>query len=287
MQEVAFILDTGSYFQTKTLKNVFVVPISIIVDSDNNTKYYEDSIDITRKELEEFLDGSEHVSTSQPNIFKVEEKIKEILKSYKKIIFIPLSKHLSGFYNTLKNLKETKFQDSMILVDSESVGIDGTWIVEELSTLISENKIELTQESIDKCITERKKKVCGAVILADLNQLIKGGRLKGFKAIIAKTLKMKITIKFQGDLQFNSKDLNLEVAISKALKMIDAQNNYSKVGIKNITIMNDLKNKEYGEEIIKKILKILKINSYTPSLLPGCIISHVGTDTFSILIEAN
>lgn len=287
MQKVAFILDTGSYFKTKELDNVFVVPISIIINSKNEISYYDDSIDISRTQLENFLDGDEQVSTAQPNIFKVEEKINEILKTYEKAIFIPLSKHLSGFYNSLKNLQETKFKDNLILLDSESVGVDGEWIVEELMQLIDENKIELSQEAISEYISNRKKRICGAVIIANINQLVKGGRLKGLKATIAKTLKMKLTIKFQGDLEFNSKDLNLEVAVSKALKMINSQNNFSKNGIKNISIMNDLKNKEYGEEIVQKILRILKIDSYTKSLLPGCIISHVGTDTFSILIESN
>lgn len=288
MEKVAFVLDTGSYFQTKTLKNIFVLPISIIITSKEGViKDYDDSINISRKELEVFLDGDEQVSTAQPNIYKVQEKLEEIFKSFEKIIFIPLSKHLSGFYNTLKNLKQTKFNDNLILLDSESVGIDGEWIVDELSQLIQENKIELTQEAIDKYIDDRKKNICGSVIVASINQLIKGGRLRGLKATIAKTFKMKLTIKYQGDLQFHSKDLNLEAAISKAIKLIDSQNHFLTKGIKNISIMNDLKNKAYGEELVQKILKLLKIEKYTPSLLPGCIISHVGTDTFSILIESN
>lgn len=287
MEKIAFFVDTGSYYSNKKLDNVFVIPISIIVSDNNEVKYYNDSLDIDRNELEKFLESSKQVSTSQPNIIQVEEKIKESLLGYDKVIFIPLSRHLSGFYNTLLNLKKNNFKDKLILLDSESVGIDGYWIIEELLVLIKEQKIEITQESLNNYVNKRKAKICGSVIVANINQLIKGGRLKGWKATVAKTLKMKLTIKFQGDLQFYSKDLNLDIAISKTLKMIDSENHFMTRGIKNISIMNDLKNKEFGNELISKILKLLKLDSYTPSLLPGCIISHVGTDTFSILIEAN
>ncbi len=287
-KQYAFIFDTASSWEllNKEHDDIYITPILINEEKDGEFITYSDSVDITRDELNNKLDTGCNLSTAQPNKLLLQDKINSLLEQYEKILILPISIDLSGFWTTLKTMQK-EYEDKLIVLNSRSIGIDGNWIIQELREKLADGSLTLDEAKINEWLENRYKRVCGTLTVNSLDQLIKGGRIKGAKAFFAKAFKIKVSIRFHGDLNCVSKDLSIQGAIAKSLKEIDDNNHFMTKGIKHISIMNDLKNQEVGQKLTEMILTKLKLSGHEPSLLPDSILMHVGTDTFSILIEAN
>lgn len=282
MKKIAVILDSGSNYQNKH-DDVYVLPMQVFIkDKDGVEKSFLDDEKFERKELIEALNNKQDISTSMASpglLLNLLEKIKD---EYEHIVILPLSKYLSGFYENCKSL--TKEYDNVIVIDGKCVGISGNWLAHMIIDYVNKkNTIVGLQEYVDK-ITE---KTCGVVIVGDLTQLKKGGRISSFKSLIASAIKLKLIVKFDGQLSYVAKDLTWTGAINKSLELIDKQIKYSTRGIAHISIFNELNNESEGVKLVeytKEALK-LKVND-EPSLLPKCVIAHTGANSFSILIQA-
>lgn len=145
----------------------------------------------------------------------------------------------------------------------------------------------IDQTTLNKITENIKNNQCGGVIISDTKRLLIGGRLKSFKNLVIKTLKLKLIIKFKGDLEFSDKSISLKDSVDKLLKIINDNCEFKKYGIKNCSIMADLNNHKINNELLEYTINKLSDNKIENSLLPGCVICHTGTDTFSILIESN
>ena len=286
MRKYCFILDTGSsYGLVNGQDDTFIVPVQIVeTNKKGETTTFEDGINFTTESLEEGFSNGSDLSTAQPNVAKAEELVNECLKSYEKVIFIPLSKEISGFYNSMKNIERKN--SNLIVVDSQTMGIGGNWIRDSIDNALKNNEIELTAKSINDFVNDKNKKWCGSLVVADLSCLYKSGRISKFKAMLGNLLRLKILIKFDGSLTFESKDMNIEVSVSKALKMIDNKINYSKNGISRVTIMGELADEKMNKKLIDFITKKLNIEEYEISKLPVPIKVCTGLNTFSIIIES-
>ncbi|MDE5599977.1 MAG: DegV family EDD domain-containing protein [Ureaplasma sp.] len=285
MRKYCFILDTGSsYGLVNGQDDTFIVPIQIIqANKKGLVNTYSDGIDFFRPMILESYENGSDLSTAQPNMELVKELIKDCLKSYEKVIFIPLSKEISGFYNTLKNIE--KSEPNLIVVDSGIMGIGGNWIRDDIENEISNNNLELNSESINNFVALKRNKWCGALIVSDLSKLAKSGRISKFKALISNFLRLKILMQFDGKLSFQSKDMNIEVSVSKALKMLDEKIKYSENGISRITIMAEMLDEKINDKLVNYITKKLNIESFQVSLLPIPVKIFTGLNTFSILME--
>lgn len=285
--KVAFLLDTGSSYKINEA-DCFVVPMVINVDNKKGEENsYFDEQNLSRSELNAFLDNNYKISTSQPIIGMWIEKIEALLKDYDYVVAVPFSKELSSTYNTVLSLKQEFGDDKLLVADVNAMSISGNWLVKELKKYLDEHNT-LTQKKLDAITETIKHNLCGAVIVTDTQQLINGGRLKGIKGLIAKTLKLKLIIKYEGKLDFYGKDKTLEGAIDKTLDLINESNNFRSKGIKNIAIFADLRDDKENERYIHHVKKELaNVPNFDLALLPGCVICHTGRDTFSILIESN
>ena len=286
-KKIAFLLDTGSSYQPYP-SDCYVLPMIInVIDKQKNDKTYLDNETLKREELNCFLDENLKISTSQPIIGMIIEKLEELYKEYDLVIAVPFSKYLSSAFNTVLSLKQEFGEDKLLVANINAMSISGNWFVEYVKEYLKNHNDEITQEQLDKLAEEVRQKTCGAVIVTDTQQLINGGRLKGVKGIIAKTLKLKLVIKYQGNLEFAAKDKSLEGAIDKTLDLIDKEINFRKNGIKHVSIFADLRDEKSNQKFYDYAKKQIGENlEYSTALLPGCVIAHTGRDTFSILIEA-
>lgn len=284
--KIAYLLDTGSSYNIGQDQDCFFVPMIIdIIDNDLSTSY-RDQIDITNLELHKILLDKKSVRTSQPTIGSIMEKAIEIFTKYDKIIAIPFSSALSSTYSTFLSLKKEYGNDKFLVANANTMSITGNWLVSDLKKYI-ESKGDINQEELDNITKKICESQCGALIVSDSSYLISGGRISGFKGLIIKTLKLKLIIKFQGDLQFANKSNNFLNAIDKSLEIIDQQIEFKKYGIKRYTIMSSLENKDDNEKNISYIKSLLgNEDKYYFSELPGCVQCHSGPNNFSILIES-
>lgn len=289
MEKVKFYLDDGSNFEPYRTKETGLFKIGLNVeDEEENINHYFSNINIDRKKIFDILERGLSIKTEQPIYGVVLEELREALENNDKVIVISLSKKLTGFYDSLISIKKELNNKNLIIVDSLSVGISGNWTLEELKKSIENDEIEVSQKTINNFVNSRQKKICGAVIISNPKHLINGGRIKGFKGLIAKTLKLKFVVKFDGGLNLADKDVKLDNAIEKAIIAIDKEINFKKHGIKRISFMNDINEEGLNDLVYNAVKSYLGTDfEYTNSLLPECVVSHVGLDTFSILIESN
>lgn len=284
--KVAFLFDSGSSFNIDNKPNCFVIPMSIIVKNNANEKIYLDNVDINRKQLCEIIDSNSTILTSQPNIGQIITTIEKLLSEYELIIAIPFSKYLSSTYNTILNLQSEYGANKFLVADINAMGITGNWFMNYIDDYLKSHKT-IDQTTLNKITENIKNNQCGGVIISDTKRLLIGGRIKSFKNLVIKTLKLKLIIKFKGDLEFSDKSISLKDSVDKLLKIINDNCEFKKYGIKNCSIMADLNNHKVNNELLEYTINKLSPNKIENSLLPGCVICHTGTDTFSILIESN
>lgn len=282
----AILIDTGANVLDIKDENVFFIPISIIASYPNKQeKEHKDVIEISQDQLNQLMVDKIGLKTSLPPPGLVIAKLDELFKEYDRVIVLTLSSGISGYFNSLDTIKEQYQDKQLVCIDSRSVSTGILWIVDAINELLKSNPSN--QEIID-LVANKSKKIVGGVIVNDLNQLIRGGRVSKLKGFIAKALKLKIIIKWDGKLEFFDKTPSLDSAINKLLDTIDHSNQWRVKGIKKIDILTDFSNEAQLNSLKQSIKQ--KINQDVEiglSYLPGCIYAHVGVNNFAILIEAN
>ncbi len=285
-KKIAFILDTGSSYKliNNNYSDCYLIPINICINQNNKDTTYKEDVDISREEIYKLIDNGANIKTSQPSIGSIITLMKNISSKYDLIICIPFSKQLSNTYNTFLSCAKQVDKNKFIVLDSHPMSITGNWLVDEIINL-NKSGVDINQKMLDKLAKIYRENQCGTVIVNDLRQLIAGGRLTGIKGLLAKALKLKLSIMYRGDLNLCAKDLTIEGAICKSLDEINKKIKYTKNGIKKLVVFPDLKSKDENEKCIKLLKNKLKIDSVEFALLPTSVVVHTGTNTFSYIIE--
>ncbi len=281
MRKIAIILDSGSNYAT-TNPDIYVLPMQVFIkDNNGQEQRYWDDKNFQRSVLIEAFNNKMDVATSMTSPGLLLNMVEELKDQYEHIVIVPLSKYLTSFYNNCISL--TKEYPNVTVIDGSCVGIGGNWLADQIIAYVNADKdIHKLQAYIDSLIT----KTCGVVIVGDLNQLKKGGRISAFKCMMASAFKIKLIVKFDGKLTYVAKDLSWTGAIDKSLALIDNQIKYSSQHIAHISVMNELNNQDEGDKLVAYTMsKIKDPVTNEPSLLPKCVIAHTGINSFSILIQ--
>lgn len=282
--KTAILIDTGANVLENKHENVYWIPISLLITKDNKEIDCEDVKDVSQQQLHDLMINKTPIKTSLPPPGKVISYIENLFESYDRVIVLTLSSGISSYFKSLDLIKNEFKDKNLVCIDSRSVSMGILWIVDRLNELLKANPM-ISDSELESFVAELTKRIVGGVIVSDLNQLIAGGRIKRFKAAIAKMLKLKLIIRWNGELEFMDKTSSLNTAIDKLLDIINDANQYKTKGIERITILTDFTEETQINELISTIEQ--KTNSKVAiSYLPGCIYAHVGPKNFAILIEA-
>ena len=290
MKKIAFLIDTSAAIEFIKQENVEVLPVKIIVNDGKNEIEYNDYTEFSRKDVVENIKKGYDIKTSQTPYGLIEKNIVELLKKYDRVYCLQISKTLSGQYNSYcqikKELDKTIEKDRVIVVDTNALGMDQNFLIEEIT------KWEEEQIPIDKIINNIKnftKKRCGGVIIRNLERLIKGGRLTGVKAIIAKALNLNLIIEwYLGSLTYFDKSLRMNDAITKLANNIQQKINYKENGIKKIVFYTDLPDNEERKQLVAETLEKLNLPkdfNYILCEIPGVVVIYLGNNYFGFYVE--
>ncbi|MEJ3572018.1 DegV family protein [Ureaplasma urealyticum] len=283
--KTAILIDTGANVLDIKDDNVYFVPIQLIVKEHQVEQQLKDVIDVSQEQLKQILINKTSIHTSLPSPGFVMNKLDELFTKYDRVVILTLSSGLSSYFESLSIIKEDYKDKHLVCIDSRSVSIGILWLVDEINSLLKNNP---SDEELIALVKERSQKIIGGVIVNNLDQLIAGGRVKKTKGIIAKALRLKLIVRWNGQLDFMDKTPNLSIAIDKLLDIINDQNQWCTNGIKNIVILTDLENESQINSLKTSLQeKIQQDVEIKVSYLPGCIYAHVGLNNFAILIEAN
>lgn len=169
---------------------VMVLPMPFYFDEEC---YYE-QVSITREEFFEQLNSGKKVSTSQPSPESVMDLWREGLKSFEKILYIPMSSGLSGSCDTAKMLaQQSEFAGKVLVVDNGRVATPLHRSVLDALELVEEGH---SAEEIKAILETAKDKMAIYVAVETLEFLKKGGRVTPATAALGTLLNIKPILKF-------------------------------------------------------------------------------------------
>ncbi len=183
-------MTDSSVHQEKPIEDVFVVPLSLYVKE----KLYLDGINISHEEIYHFLkDETEDLKTSQPSIGAFVDVYRDCEKHYDHIISIHLSGKLSG---TLSSARQAE-----AFVNIPITFIDSQILSYPLLDLILYGKyLHLNGATVQEIEEELEKRIPlnqTYVMVGNLNQLNKSGRIKGVSYLLGSVLKIKPVFSIQ------------------------------------------------------------------------------------------
>ncbi|MCB5950637.1 DegV family protein [Enterococcus sp. BWT-B8] len=216
--KLAVVTDSTAYLpdRIKEHDDLFVIPIPVILDG----KIYNEGIDIEADEYYDLLNSSsEFPTTSQPALGEVIELYESLAaKGYDTILSIHLSAGISGFVTNLSSVKDSVKGIDIYPYDSKITSMPMGNMVETALNL-SENG-ESIQNIINKLDIMRDNTYVYLVV-DDLNNLVRGGRLTNGVALIGGLLKIKPILTFEdGKIVLFEKIRSIKKAFTRAEKII-------------------------------------------------------------------
>jgi len=196
-KKIGFIIDSSSNIKDGQYDDVKVIPLGVSVQSGNSVSTYKDGIDFSNDDLKLNLSlDNVNVKTSQaamPDMFAAAEAM---CSKYDQVFVFPIHKNLSGNYNSWNMVKDD--YPNLNVVMTCDIGQSFAWTIDEVKEFLKNN--EATEQNVQKFVDEQIiPNRIGFLMVEDLTQLVKGGRVSGFKAALAKVFKVKPIILFSKD----------------------------------------------------------------------------------------
>lgn len=279
MSKFKIMTDSSVQLTQEEIKkyNITVVPLTITIDGKN----YVDGVDISRHDFVKKMNESEELpKTSQPSIGRFVDVIKDLTSDGSEVIGIFLSKTLSGTIDAARQAAEIAGKsDEVHIVDSELTDrAEGFQVL----AAAKDSQAGKTLDEILAHVDHIKKNQKLRMMVVNLNNLIKGGRLGPLAGKIATLLNIRIELHMPGG--------NLEVAkkgrgkkFSKAFDqrvLDDIAVNKDKIHEVGISYVDT---PEVMEKLAQKIKEINpEINVLVRETSP-IIATHAGNGAYAIL----
>ena len=185
MTKYKIVTDSTSDLPQSFLQqhDVHVIPLNITIDQTS----YTDQLDITSDEFLKRLEAGADTKTSQPAIGQFIDTYDNLGADGSKIISIHMTSKLSGTYQTAVQASHMSDSD-VTVVDSQSISFGLGY---QIKHLIEWTRQGLTVDEILKKIRHLQDNTKLFVVIGQLSQLIKGGRISKTKGLIGNMIKIK------------------------------------------------------------------------------------------------
>lgn len=191
--KIAVVTDSSSYLSKEEAEKyqIRVVSVPVIIDGH----MYHEGVDITNKEFYDHLRNSKDLpKTSQPALGEMSLVYDQLAaEGYDAVISIHLAATISGLVNNLKALASSKTNIKIIPYDSRiTVRLMGYLAIEAA-------KMAADSQSLDKILArldDLRSTIDENIIVNDLTNLVKGGRLSNASAVIGTMLNIKPLLTF-------------------------------------------------------------------------------------------
>lgn len=217
--KLAIVTDSTAYLneRIRNHKDLFVLAIPVIIDDEP----FEEGIDIGYEEFYQKLkESKDFPKTSQPvlgEVFQLYRSINE--QGYDTVISIHLSEGISGFVRTLTAIKEDIEGLEVIPYDSKITSVPMGYMVEKALEMSDQGN---SLEEIIAAVDTIRDTTNAYIIVDDLDNLVRGGRLTNSAAIIGGLLKIKPILTFEeGKIVLAEKIRSLKKALQRTEEIIE------------------------------------------------------------------
>ncbi|MEJ6348410.1 DegV family protein [Holzapfeliella sp. He02] len=199
MSKIKIVTDSSVQLTAEEIKqhNITVVPLTITIDG----KSYVDGVDIDRETFVQKMKESEDLpKTSQPPIGQFAEVFEELTADGSELLVLTMTKSLSGTVDSARQAAEMVNPDKIHVVDSTFIDRALSFQVLEAAQAVEAGKtLEETLAIVDKVRENTQLQL----VVVNLDNLIKGGRLGKVTGRIATMLNIKAVLEV--------KDSNLDI----------------------------------------------------------------------------
>ena len=216
--KLAIVTDSSAYLNEliKEHKDLFIIPIPVVIDGQP----FEEGVNIQEEEFYRLLNQSqEFPTTSQPVLGEVISLYQDIqAKGYDTILSIHLSEGISGFVRTLHTIKDELEGLTIVPYDSTITSVPMGYMVEKALELKDQGQ---NLDEIIAGVDHIRDTTNAYIIVDDLNNLVRGGRLTNGAAIIGGLLKIKPVLTFtEGKIVLYEKIRSLKKALQRTEEII-------------------------------------------------------------------
>ncbi len=207
MKKIAIVTDTNSGIFPDDAKKIgcIIIPMPFIIDGE---EYFE-GVSLLHEKFYEIQESDKRITTSQPNINKVVDEWKRILKEYDEIVHIPMSSGLSQSCETALSFAE-EFEGKVQVVDNKRVSISMKASVVDAVNMAKDGK---SAKEIKDWLEETALDSSIYLMVDTLKYLKQGGRVTPAAAAIGTLLGIKPVLQIQGGkLDKLAKVRNIKVA---------------------------------------------------------------------------
>ncbi|POA04951.1 DegV family protein [Staphylococcus caprae] len=255
--------------------NIHVIPLSITV----NGKAYTDQVDITSKEYIEYIEADADVKTSQPPIGRFIEKYEELAKEDVEVISIHMSSGLSGTFNTALQASHMVEGSNITVIDSKSISYGLGYQIQHIVDLIEKGT---PTSDIVESVTQLRENIQLFVVIGQLNQLIKGGRISKTKGLIGNIMKIKpIGTLNDGRLELvhNSRTQNSSVQyLKKEVAEFTKNHRIKSIGIPHANVI------EFVDKVKKSFSEAFHFNQFDVNVTTPVISTHTGQGAIGLIV---
>lgn len=275
-KKIAWIVDSTAHISDKLKKHpdLFSVPLNIHFGEEQ----FADGIDLTTTKLyEKIKNAKEFPKTSQPSAGEFAERFKDIANNYDGAIAVHLSDKLSGTLASSKSGAELA-QFPVTFVDSLSLSYATTALVEHGMDMYEEG---FSVSEIQGKLKEMAGTVNNYILIGNLDQLYKGGRMSGMQFLLGSLLKIKpiIQISKQGELGVIDKVRSEKRAVQY---LIDKMKTAYEKGTRNFYIMHGNVLKQ-AEQLHQSMLSSMPNANVEIGEISSVLAVHAGEGTLAVL----
>lgn len=275
--KIAWLVDSSAYL-SPTLKDhpdVHVIPLNIHFGTDQ----FVDGVDLTAEQLyNRIRNGTEAIKTSQPSAGEFSVLYENLSKKYDSIIAVHISKKLSGTLSS--SISGAEIAEVQVeFVDSLSLSAGITALVEKGLQLQAAGQ---SYQNIAVVLREMVSKFRNYILIGNLTQLYKGGRLSSVQFYLGNLLKIKpiIQITQQGELKeldkVRSHKKAIQYLINKAVEAADQD------GLQHVYIMH-ANAEQQAVDLQQAILQQAPHLQFTVGEISTSLAVHAGEDTIALL----
>ncbi|WP_042352807.1 DegV family protein [Bacillus massiliigorillae] len=248
-KKIAWITDSTAYIP-EDLQNhpdVYVVPLSITFSHGS----YEDGVNLTTEQLYTNLKNEKEIpKTSQPPVGRFAELFEKLKDDYDAAIGIHISADLSGTLASCKAGGELA-NFPVEVVDSKAMAIAITrliWLGMELQ------EQGMDYKEISKKLQKDAYRIENYMVLGNLDQFYKGGRMSGTQYLLGNILQIKPIIRIlDGKFELFEKVRSEKKAVKRMLELFETA--CQKSDINQIFVMHGNvmeKALHYKEQLLSK-----------------------------------
>ena len=214
IMKIAFVTDSsaGITLEDEKKMGIYVLRMPLTINEETHLE----ASTITREALIEAMIDGKVVHTSQPNIQDSLDRFEELLKDYDHIVYLPISKFLSGTYDTA-NMLAQELDGRLTVVDTNFVSWPLRQMTQDAKAL---GDLGYKPEEI-KEILETQSYMYATLIPQDIQYLKRGGRIKPTAAAVANLLKIMPVLEVtEGEIDLYEKVRTHRKALMKAFERI-------------------------------------------------------------------